>query len=533
MWFGYTPQVSHRIHGRLVVGHLQQAVAITFGNKRQSLGHTSGASRVEIGGRQESHVHKFSIHLRTAAICAVSSAVAWTAAAPCLHAQTGNSSPAAKKYKEGEYEIVTQSYKDVGDAAKELVDLDTWAQKFPDSDYKDDRGYLYVQACLKLNQPAKVLEYGSQLMSRDLSAIFNGTGTEQLAGLPIKLTMLNVLYSVALNAAALPGATPDQLALGGRAARALVEFAPKYFTPENRTASQTEAAWAAARADVMSKASTAMVAIALKPGLEAQQKKDCPGQESAFSKALGDYPESGAAAYQMGVALLSCEAGNPDKVSQGLWEIARASSMDPAKSGMDPKDLPGIETYLKKVYARIHGSEEGIEKLKQQAAGSPVPPAGFKIQSSADIALEKQAEFDHTNPQLALWMKIRSQLADTNGDQYFQGQLKDAAVPQLTGTLVEAKPACHPKELLVAVPMPDAPKPFKAEITLKLDKPLGGKPELESEFRWEGVPTAFTKDPMMLTMDTDTVKLGSLKTVPCTAAPVSSGAKKGTATKKN
>ena len=273
-----------------------------------------------------------------------------------------------------------------------------------------------------------------------------------------------------------------------------------------------------------------MVALALKPGLDAQQKKDCPGQETAFSKALADYPYSGLAAYQLGVALLSCEVGNPDKVSQALWEIARASSLDPAKSGLEPKDLPGIESYLKKVYARIHGSEEGLDQLKQQALGSPAPPAGFKIKSATEIAQEKQAEFEKSNPQLALWMKIKGQLADTTGEQYFQGQLKDTAVPQLTGTLIEATPACRSKELMVAVPLPDAPKPLQAEITLKLDKPLGGKPEFGAEFHWEGVPTAFAKDPFMLTMDTESGKIEGLKTTPCTTAPA--GAKKGTTKKK-
>jgi hypothetical protein len=312
-----------------------------------------------------------------------------------------------------------------------------------------------------------------------------------------------------------------------------LDFAPKYFTPENKPAAQTAEAWAAARTDVLSKARTARVAIALKPGLEAQQKKDCPGQEMAFSKALADYPDSGAAAYQVGVALLTCQSANPDKVAQGLWEIARAASLDPAKSGLELKDVPGIETYLKKVYIRIHGSEEGLDHLKQQAVASPAPPAGFRIKSVADIAQEKQAVFESEHPQTALWIRIKGQLADTNGDQYFQGQLKDAAVPQLRGTLVEARPACHPKELLVAVPLPDTSKPLMPEISLKLDKPLGGKPDADSEFRWEGVPTAFTKDPFLLTMETETAKIEGLKTAPCTTAPDRSGAKKSTATRKN
>lgn len=473
-------------------------------------------------------MHRFSVALRMMTACALVGGFVLAGAVPFCHAQTSSTSATPpKKYKDGEYEIVSQAYKDVSDPARQITDLDTWSQKYPDSDYKEDRTYLYVQAFLKLNQPAKVLEYGSQLMARDAGSVFNSTGTEQLAGLPIKLTMLNVLYSVALNAASLPGATTEQLALGAKAAGALLEFAPKYFVPENKPAAQTDAAWSAARTDVLGKAKTARIAIALKPGLEAQQKKDCPGQESAFSKAMADYPDSGAASYQLGVALLTCEAANPEKVSLGLWQIARASSLDPAKSGLEPKDVPGIEAYLKKVYIRIHGSDEGLDQLRQQAAANAAPTAGFKIKSVSEIAQEKQAEFEAGHPQIALWMRIKGQLADTNGDQYFQGQLKDAAVPQLTGRLVEAKPACHPKELLVGVEVPDSMKPLQAEISLKLDKPLAGKPEANAEFRWEGVPTAFTKDPFLLTMETEAAKIAGLATTPCNALPDRSGAKKG------
>lgn len=474
-------------------------------------------------------MHHFSIDLRTTAAWAVVCMLPVVGATPNCNAQAA---PSQKKYKEGEYEIVSQAYKNADDPAKEIADLDAWSKKVPDSDYKEDRAYLYLQACVKLNQPAKVLQYGSQLMSRDLNAVFSSAGTEQLAGLPIKLTMLNVLYSVALNAASLPNATPDQLALGQKAARALVDFGPRYFTPGNKPAAQTDAAWAAARTDVMSKAQAAIIAIALKPGLDAQQKKDCPTQESAFSKALTDFPDSGAAAYQLGIALLTCEGGNAEKLSQGLWEVARAASLDPSKSGLDAKDLPGIDSYLKKVYTRIHGNEEGLEQLKKLAVGAPLAPPDFRIKSAAEISQEKQAEFERSNPQLALWMRIKGQLVETNGDQYFQGQLKDAGVPQLTGTLIEARPACHSKELVVAVPSPETERPLKAEITLKLDKPLAGQPEVDKEFRWEGVPTAFTKEPFMLTMDIEAIKISGLTISPCTPAPARSGARNSTASRK-
>ena len=242
MWFGYTPQVSHRLHERLVAPRPRQAPGLSSGDIRLAARRGSRRLRIEsanpfrIGGRGEAQVHKFSFHLRTAAICAVSSAVALSTVAPYCLAQT----PSAKKYKDGEYDLVNQAYKDAADGSKEIADLDAWSQKFPNSDYQEDREYLYVQAHVKLNQPVKVLEYGSKLMSRDLGAIFNGPGTAQLAGLPIQLTMLNVLYSVALHATAIPEASAEQLALGQKAAQALLDFAPKYFIPGNKPAAQSD-----------------------------------------------------------------------------------------------------------------------------------------------------------------------------------------------------------------------------------------------------------------------------------------------------
>ena len=87
--------------------------------------------------------------------------------------------------------------------------------------------------------------------------------------------------------------------------------------------------------------------------------------------------------------------------------------------------------------------------------------------------------------------------------------------------LVEGKPACRSKEILVSVPLPDNPGSAAAEISLKLvdaDRkpvPLTAKPVPGTEIQWEGVPSAFTKDPFMLTMDTEKGNIEGLKTEPC------------------
>src|ERR1700734_3878455 len=75
-----------------------------------------------------------------------------------------------KKLKEGEYDVYNEVVKDINTAnfTKALTDLGSWTQKFPESDYKDDRTAFYVQSYAATNQPSKALEAASGLLSRDL-----------------------------------------------------------------------------------------------------------------------------------------------------------------------------------------------------------------------------------------------------------------------------------------------------------------------------------------------------------------------------
>jgi hypothetical protein len=467
--------------------------------------------------------------LESVAVTAVIGAFVLTGAAPFLQAQTaapssGQPAAAAKTKKvkdQGEYEIYNEAIKDANTPQKEIQDLDTWTQKYPDSDYKDDRLYMYILAYSKMNpaQPAKVLDYGKQLMDKGLDTVFPGKDGG--------LSKLNVLYQVAWNAAAMPNASADQLAQGEQAAKELLEFAPKYFTSENKPAPTTDAQWAAARADIEKRAKTALGAIALVPGNQAMAKtpKDCAAAEAAYTKALSTYPDLAAISYNLGTAL-ACEArSQPDKATdlgpRAIYQFVRASVIDPSLGGTtDPKK---ITDYAASAYNSYHGATDGLDQLKEQAKASPLPPAGFTIATASAVAAEKQKEFTKDHPQYALWMGIKGQLSDTNGAQYFEGQLKDADVHgesgrALRGIVVEGKPACRSKELLIAISDPTKPGVTGIpEITLKLDAPLTGKPA-SGEIEFDGIPRQFTRDPFMLTMETSKEKITGLKTDPCAAA---------------
>jgi hypothetical protein len=223
---------------------------------------------------------------------------------------------------------------------------------------------------------------------------------------------------------------------------------------------------------------------------------------------------------------------SPDKSEEvrpkAIYEFIRTLVIDPTLGGSQ-KD-PKMADMLTNTYVNYHGGPDGLDELKQAVKANPLPPANFMIESSTKVSARKEKEFQEKYPQLAMWLGIKKELAGPGGPQYFEGQLKNAAVPKLKGNVVEGKPACRSKELLVSVPEPDQQN-APAVITLKLDAALTGKPET-GEIQWEGVPSAFTPDPFMLTMDTEKAKIDGLKTSACAAAPARPGVKKGVTPKK-
>ncbi len=410
----------------------------------------------------------------------------------------------AKQYKNpAEYQVykAATSALAANDFAKALVSLDTWSQNYPDSDFKDDRQFLYVLAYAGAKQSAKAIDAAAILLAKP----------NLEAALPDAADQLRLLYTAA---AAIPDArvpTAEELATAADAAHRLLAF-------DKKPQGLTDDAWAQARGQVQTAARRTLLFVALVPGSRAMEKGDCAPAEAAFTKALQENPDSVQASWNFGSAELCLYKTQPAKAIPAIYAFARAAALDPVKGMADPKwQQTTVEPFLEKVFQQYHGADsKALDELKRQAAQSPFPPRGFTIQSAADIAREKQAEFEKSNPQLALWMKIKAALSDAAGENYFAAELKGVAVPQLRGVLLDAKPSCRPIELRVAVPLPDSPQSQDAEIVLKLDAPLTGKPDLHADIQWEGVPSAFTQTPFLLTMDAERSKIEGLKTTPCT-----------------
>jgi hypothetical protein len=458
--------------------------------------------------------------------------------AQSARAQAPAAPPAAqqpeRKYKDSvEYDLINAVIKDLNpgnpDGQKALADLDTWKQKYPESDFKDnDRLAYYMQAYLAMKppQPGKALEYAAQLLSKDLKATF-----------PQPVMILQVLFRATLAGAgqlATGDATAEQLANTEKAARALKAFIPTYFAPELKPAGGSDAEWAAARKQLEDPADQTLLAVAYFPFNQALTKKDYKGAEDAYAKAA-QAQDSALAAYKLGAAIVSDKDQQKDaeKVARAFFFIARAVVMDPAKGGLpDAATRTTYENYLNKNYKLFHGSDEGLDQLKQLALASPVPPAGFKILTSAEIDNAKEEQFKAKYPELSLWLSMKKMLATPEGDAYFASSMLERAIGGLKGVVVGGKPECNPKEILVAVPEPDQTSAPTAVITLKLEAAIKGKPVAGQEIKFGGGASAFTRDPFMLTLDVDKEATPELKTDPCTPPAAAKKAAPGPGTPK-
>jgi hypothetical protein len=477
------------------------------------------ATPPEKAGRQEAHVFNFyTIMKRIAATAALGALVAAGTLQPAL--AQGAAAP-AKNYKPGEYELYDSAAKALGaqNFTKAIADLDAWKQKAAESDYAAERSVLYIQAYSGAKQFDKVLTESAALMAKDLDSQFPDpkTGPGQV---------LQALVHTSGAVQGIPQPSQAQLDTAQKAATMLKSYNRK---PEGLA----DAQWAQAKDGLAKAADAALMYVAVVPGANALAKNDCETAQNLLSRAVGAYPNNAYIAYQLGQAYRCTIKATPAKMEEyqpkAIYQFIRALVIDPSLGGT--QDAKKMTDMLTNTYVNYHGGSEGLEELKASAKSMPLPPANFTIESATKIADKKQKEFESKYPQLAMWLGIKSQLAGAEGPAYFESQLKNAAVPKLKGMVVEGKPACRSKELLVSVPEPNQAN-AQTVITLKLDTALTGKPTA-GEIQWEGVPSAFTADPFMLTMDTEKTKIEGLQVTPCAAAPPARPAgKKGGSPKK-
>ncbi|MEN6535222.1 MAG: hypothetical protein ABFD60_16765 [Bryobacteraceae bacterium] len=384
------------------------------------------------------------------------------------------------KWKDrAEYDLVA-SYTKETDNNKKLQLLNEWKQKYPDTFYKDTRLLYYLTTYQAMNRPVEMYETAKEMVALN---------PKDLRGLSWVLILTPTLGKN----------TPDILETGEKAANGLIASIDTLFAASAKPKETSTADWEKGRTD-----SGALAHKVL--GWVAMNRKDYAAAETQFKDSLKANPAGGEVSYWLGLVLVNQKLA--EKQGEALFHFARAAMYD-GPASLNPQARADVTKYFEKVYSSFHGSAEGIDAVRTAAKQSALPPEGFKIKSSYELNLEKEEELKRTNPMLALWLNVRSELTGANADQYWDSSVKGAGLPggahgvtKFKGKLVSHTPAKNPKELVLAVS--DATTP---EVTLKLDEPMVGAAPAGTEIDFEGVATSFVKDPFMLVFEVDKAKV--------------------------
>ncbi len=371
-----------------------------------------------------------------------------------------------KKVKDAqEYEMFKAATDQAADANKRLAALMAWKEKYPESDYKDDRLRLILEAYRQLNNPQKMWDTAKELLAVDAKDV-------------------SALYWLALLAESLP-VTPDTLATGEKAAQGLLA--------SEKPANVTEDKWQA-----MKKETTVIAYKTL--GFIANAQKDFKKAEGNYRKVLELNPNFAPVSYALGMAIY--QQKDPDRQSEVLFNFARAASLSGVGSFPDAQKKP-VDAFFVKAYNTFHGSSEGLEEVRKTAIASAMPPAGFKIKSKAEVDHEKSQARAAANPALALWETIREALLAPDGETYFTEKVKGADLPggvngvtKFKGRVVSQKPEKAPKEIDLAVG-----EGTVADCRIVLPSAMPNPAEPGTEIEFSGIPSTIQKDPFMLTFD--------------------------------
>ena len=418
---------------------------------------------------------------------------------------------------QGETDIYGAVMQDIGakNFAKAITDLDTWSQKYPDTQFKEMQQFFYETAYNGMNPPndAKALEVANNLLDKNPADAFPGSPQ----------TALNVYYLALTSAGRIQNPTPDQLAIGDKAAHKLVDYSASYFTDANKPAQVSAADWNNAHETLKKAADQYLYYETVSPAEQARVKKDWPAAEAGYLKALQTYPDKTYLVYWLAVSINNQK--DIKRAPQAAWLFARAATMDATLGGTQQNTKP-ITDYAKKYYTNLHGNADGYDEFAEKSKGSLMPPDGFTIVNVDQQHADAVNKWNDDHKEAASWGVMKAGLTAPDGAQFFE-QMKDATFPPMKGTLVDATPACRSKSLTVSIPSFDSDK-NPAEITLKLTAPLKGKPTTGGEVTFsEGVTKSYTASPLMVTVEIEPDKIQGMKVDPCAAAaPVRKGVTK-------
>jgi hypothetical protein len=228
-------------------------------------------------------------------------------------------------------------------------------------------------------------------------------------------------------------------------------------------------------------------------GLAALQGKDYATATKDLKIAADANPTDFSTVYPLALAYL--QEAPPDYLN-GIWYGARAANIAP-----NPQMEQQIEKYVKSMYSKYHGSDEGWPNVMAAAKASPTPPAGFTItqyipptpaQQAHDLVTKKTPK----DMSFAEWELVLSAGAQADADVVWNA-IKGVSL-QMEGQVMSAEPT----KIEIAASEDDITAK-RADIVLNMGGTIPAKlmPKEGQTLDFEGTPTSYTPTPFVMTMD--------------------------------
>lgn len=363
---------------------------------------------------------------------------------------------AEKKPKDmAEYELITKTFGEA-DPATKIQLLSEWKEKYPESEYKDDRLRLFMRTHQAAGDNDAAIS-----AAKDVLAEFPGD-------FEANFTIATITPSL--------GSTDDAvLATGEEAASSLIS--------SGQPSTLTDDQWGQVKGQVLTTSHQTL-------GWIHMQRKDNVKAESEFKEVLGMNPNVAQVSYWLGNVVSA--QGDPDKVELALFCFARAAAYT-GEGALPEAGRKQIEDYLTKTYVKFAGTEEGLDELKAVAMTQPLPPDDLVIESASLREFKAQETLRAANPLVYVFNDLRDTLKGPNGDATW-GDLQAKLTPKMA-LYVLGSDSARPSLLNLG-----SSADGEIEVVLNLENRLRAAPARGSKVQFEGVASRLTKEPFRLTL---------------------------------
>jgi len=430
--------------------------------------------------------------LITSLVSAPGTAKAQAPSAPAAGAQqpAAAAGQSTKNWKDrAEYDLYVKITQTTDPKAR-LELLNTWQDKYPQTDYSAERNQFFMVTLNQLSatdptQRQKLVDKCNEILKTD----------------PQNFT---AMYFITLRGPSAGGTSPssDLVSSVETAAHGVISGADTQFDPAKKPPAVTPEAFAKAKNGSIAIAHNALA-------WAAGTKKDLATEESEYKASLQADPDQGSIS-----AIYAKTLYDDKKVPDALFEYARAAEYTGPGPALAADQRTKLLDFFNTAYKNYHGSADGSQALLDQAKTTAIPPENLSITNQTDVANKEADAMNQrmaSDPAFKLWEAVKGSLTGATGDQFFSSNMKGTEVPggaegvkNFSGTVISIDPADAPTKIMLGVE-----DPTKPDTTLSFSKPLPAsaldKVKVGEKLEFSGVAENYAKDPYMLTFIDPTV----------------------------